>query len=168
VVQTQIRRASGDEIGAISAGLGDRNVAQHVQRLEHQEQGHSVYLIAWRSAFPVGHVEVRWPSWPERSVPEFTLRYGCAWVEDVAVQSSYRGRGIGKALMEAVEHEASLQGQARVWLAVGLDEGYATARRLYGSLGYLYLPHGAFLESSATPGGGTWKDWLVAMLKELR
>ncbi|MCB2113066.1 MAG: GNAT family N-acetyltransferase [Parvularculaceae bacterium] len=54
---------------------------------------------------------------------------GYCYLEDLFVDSSVRGAGIGRALIEAVYEEAERRGLSRVYWHT--EEGNATARRLY-------------------------------------
>jgi GNAT superfamily N-acetyltransferase len=56
-----------------------------------------------------------------------------AWVDDVIVQVDYRGRGIGKWLMESILAHPDLQGLHR-WALVTRD-----AHRLYSQVGFSAL-----------------------------
>jgi GNAT superfamily N-acetyltransferase len=98
---------------------------------------------------PVGHVLVRWPTWPERpGAVEWQARYGCCFIEDLWVQPDHRNHGIGRALMAAAESRCVTQGTSSVGLHVGLDEGYQAALHIYSSTGYEDPGHGVFIESS--------------------
>jgi GNAT superfamily N-acetyltransferase len=152
---------------AIMSGIPERTSEQHADRYESQEQGHGLYLVAWVLGAPVGHVMLKWPWWPERPVSEVTARYGCSWVEDLAVRPQYRNRGVARALMQCLEELTRAHGLDRVGLDVGVDDGYAAARHLYSSLGYRDVGHGAFLESAALLGGGVWVDWVMTLIKDL-
>lgn len=55
-------------------------------------------------------------------------------IHDMAVLPEARGRGVGKALMLAVEAEARARGACKITLEV--LSGNATAKGLYASLGY--------------------------------
>jgi ribosomal protein S18 acetylase RimI-like enzyme len=55
-------------------------------------------------------------------------------VHDIAVASAHRGRGIGKALLQAVEAEARARGACKVTLEV--LSGNERAKALYVALGY--------------------------------
>ncbi|MBO0749979.1 MAG: GNAT family N-acetyltransferase [Porphyrobacter sp.] len=55
-------------------------------------------------------------------------------VHDMTVLAELRGRGIGRALLQAVEAEARRRGACKVTLEV--LSGNETAKRLYASLGY--------------------------------
>jgi ribosomal protein S18 acetylase RimI-like enzyme len=78
--------------------------------------------------------------------------HGHGYVDDetpelaLAVAAGYRGRGVGRALMDAIHERARRAGLARVALSVEPDN---YAKRLYESLGYVdYEPgdgHGRML-----------------------
>lgn len=55
-------------------------------------------------------------------------------IHDMAVAPGHRGRGIGNALMRAVEAEAQRRGACKITLEV--LEGNDSAKRLYAALGY--------------------------------
>lgn len=55
-------------------------------------------------------------------------------IHDVAVKPGVRGKGIGRALMQAVEHEARARGACKITLEV--LGGNERAKALYAALGY--------------------------------
>lgn len=55
-------------------------------------------------------------------------------VHDVGVLPEYRGRGVGRALLAAIEEEAEQRGACKVTLEV--LEGNRPAKQLYADLGY--------------------------------
>ncbi len=61
-------------------------------------------------------------------------RAGEAWIYDIQVNPEHRGKGYGRALLEAAEQEAARHGSQAIGLNVfGTN---AVARRLYESSGY--------------------------------
>jgi len=52
----------------------------------------------------------------------------------------YRGRGVGRAILEHLLAEARARGYARVSLETGSHEPFAPARRLYQANGFLECP----------------------------
>lgn len=160
---TQIRAAAWDELDAISEGLPQRPKPLHAQRIFQQSMGHNLYLFAWKADTPVGHVMVKWPTWPEGpGAVEWQARYGCCFIEDLWVLPDMRNLGIGRALMVSAESRCLSQNTSRAGLHVGLDDGYKAALHLYYSTGYRDLGHGPFIESS--PGA---VEPVIFLLKEL-
>ncbi len=83
----------------------------------------------------------------DRRIDELIEFRGLALVDDLWVEPSDRRRGVGRALMLALEAEARSDGIDGVGLDTGLDEGYAAARRLYADLGYVQVT-GPFVVSA--------------------
>jgi len=65
-------------------------------------------------------------------------------------------RGIGTALVGAVEDEAARRGMRRVWLDVGVEN--PDARRLYERLGYAVEGETVTLRYSVPNPDGSWRD----------
>ena len=70
-------------------------------------------------------------------------------VHDIAVRPEHRGRGVGKALLSAVEAEAKARGACKITLEV--LSGNEPAKALYGSLGYANY--------ALDPAAGTAQFW---------
>lgn len=111
------------------------------QYLAEQASGiRTCWVANLQSAF-AGYVSVNWtPSYPffaERKIPE---------IQDLNVLPSFRGKGIGTALLDIAEAEivrlSDLAG-----MSVGLHPGYNAAQKLYGLR--RYIPDGC---------GITYKD----------
>ena len=92
----------------------------------------SVVLLAWRADAAVGFVQL-YPSFASLSLAP-------SWIlNDLFVEPSSRGRGVARALMEAVRQLARESGAAEVLLQTARDN--AEARALYQSLGYRLDEH---------------------------
>ena len=70
-------------------------------------------------------------------------------VHDLGVKAEYRGRGVGRALLGAIESEARRRGACKVTLEV--LSGNAPAKALYAALG--------FATYALDPGSGTAQFW---------
>ena len=144
-----IKAASLDQLDAVCEGLPERPRTLHSERIVQQNQGNGLYLLAWIDKLPLGHVLVKWPTWPERPwAVEWQARYGCSFIEDLWVHPDNRNRGIGRALMGAAESHCLDYGSSSVGLHVGLDEGYQAARHIYTATAYRDPGHGIFIESA--------------------
>jgi GNAT superfamily N-acetyltransferase len=143
-------------------------MALHRERLELQELGESVYLIAWRGGKAIGQVFVGWSS---RDVVHWIERRMEPWIRDLWVIPKHRRHGAGRALMDRAEQEVLARGFESLWFDTGVDDGYAAARALYESMGYRRAS-GDFVISARIPAGQDsdrpWVDIVVQMSKSLR
>ena len=138
-----------DELERISRALRHRSSLQHGERVARQDRGAFTYLVAWDRDEPVGHVGIDWPNDRE---PELGLEFGPhAMVHDLEVLPRRRNEGIGRALMVELEDQVRERGLPAIMLTTGIDDGYAAARHLYRSLGYVEIPGTLHVESSRLP-----------------
>jgi GNAT superfamily N-acetyltransferase len=90
----------------------------------------SCWVANLHSAF-AGYVTVNWkpsyPSFAEQNISE---------IQDLNVLPSFRGRGIGTALLDHAEAQIALVSDV-VGIGVGLHPGYNAAQKLYGQRGYI-------------------------------
>jgi len=115
------------EPGATHFSLGDGQVAA----------GDGAFLVAYIDDVPVGCGAVR------------RLDATTAEIKRMYVDPSVRGRGIGRALVEALEREARLVGVTTIVLETGTR--LASAIKLYVATGYARIPlFGEYLSSPNT------------------
>jgi len=115
------------EPGATHFSLSDAQVAA----------GEGAFVIAYLDDVAVGCGAVR------------RLDEGTAELKRMYVDSSVRGRGIGRALVEALEREARLLGVTRLVLETGTR--LAPAIKMYEAMGYVRIPlFGEYLSSRET------------------
>jgi GNAT superfamily N-acetyltransferase len=103
----------------------------YARYLAEQEAGEREVRVAWLSDAFAGYVTLNWhPSYAglaSAGVPE---------VQDLNVLPSWRRRGVGAALLDAVERIAATRGKV-VGLCVGVHADYGAAQRLYARRGYI-------------------------------
>ena len=164
----EVRELRRDELDLVSAVLTNRSRHRHRERLERQEQGVFTYLIAWNAERPIGHVGI---DWPDDRRPEHELEWGeRAVVHDLEVVPSERDRGVGRALMIQLETRVRAHGLGGIGLSTGLDDGYAAARHLYTSLGYVERQATIHIESGRSPSdppGVAFIEILIVWCKSL-
>lgn len=100
----------------------------HQIRLDQQERGEAVYLMAGLDGVPVGHLLLKWPESSASAFPSWPT------LSDIAVHPMRQSRGIGSQLMEHAERLVAQHGYRRVGLSVALDN--VRARALYERRGY--------------------------------
>jgi ribosomal protein S18 acetylase RimI-like enzyme len=110
---------------------------------EYLEEPDSFLLVAVRDEAIVGYVMVHGQEWDEvwNTAPRF------AEIETLSVAEGERGKGIGSALLDAVEAELELLGIDDV--VIGVDSVNEAARLLYERRGFtvgFHLMHGRLSE----------------------
>jgi putative acetyltransferase len=119
--------ATFPEPGATHFSLSDGQIAT----------GDGAFLIAYIDNVAVGCGAVR------------RLDESTGEVKRMYVEPSVRGRGIGRALVEALEHEARQLGVTRIVLETGTR--LAPAIKMYEAMGYVRIPlFGEYLSSPNT------------------
>lgn len=115
-------------------------------RLADAQSGRCVLLAAWSGSEPVAHGYL-WdcaePESPQHLTAIDAVRThlaGVPLIQSLYVASGHRRRGIGRAMVEAIEQAARDRGHAKV--ALGADPGDVPAFRLYQGLGYREWLHG--------------------------
>jgi GNAT superfamily N-acetyltransferase len=96
-----------------------------LSRLRQPAEEHSMYLVAWEDARPIGHAHIAWTG----------THLGFPEIQDVFVLPEERRRGIATQLTHAAEEEARARGWNSISLSVS-QEGNPAARLLYAKLGY--------------------------------
>jgi len=135
----EIRPITAGDLSRIERKL-PRYPGKHRERLDAQRRGECLYLIAWSGSDPVGHLNLRLRG---RKLSDRARRAGAAQVEDLAVASEHRRRGIGTQLMRRAEAEAAAR---RInALGLGVDVHNVPARRLYAKEGYEETGFGEFV-----------------------
>ncbi|MGW8489498.1 GNAT family N-acetyltransferase [Streptomyces sp. NPDC055886] len=106
---------------------------RHAARFDRQEQGLSTFLTAWADDVPVGTAQILWQGC---AAPEVQARFpGCPELNGLGIwPPALRSRGIGTALIRAVEDQVRAAGHALIGL--GVDDDNSRAAALYLRIGY--------------------------------
>jgi ribosomal protein S18 acetylase RimI-like enzyme len=136
-----IKPLAADDVALVEQALA-RYPGKHRERLEGQNRGECVYLIAWLAGEPVGHLNLRLRG---RKLPDRARKLRAAQIEDLRVAAPYRRRGIATTLMRRAHEEAAARGFRTIGLGVDIDN--VPARRLYRREGYGESGLGRFLVS---------------------
>jgi GNAT superfamily N-acetyltransferase len=140
-----IRPGSAADLAALVAALEERHWFS--ERLDRQQQGGGVVLVAWLDGRPVGDVYLDCEPAKEPEVRRHLP--GVPVLDHLEVLGPLWGRGMGTALIRAAEDTARQLGYE--WLALGVGLENFRARRLYERLGYADWGHGAVV--------GTWVEY---------
>jgi ribosomal protein S18 acetylase RimI-like enzyme len=125
-----IRPIAAGDIPLIDTLMPRRMPGTHRERMEKQERGEALYLVAWLDVRPVGHLLLRWDG--SASSPGASTTWPT--FSDISVPADLRSRGIGSQLMEHAERLVAQRGYRQVGLSVALDN--PRARALYERRGY--------------------------------
>jgi ribosomal protein S18 acetylase RimI-like enzyme len=136
MTEPYVRSARSADLEPFAAALGDREFL--IDRLSRQRKDRGVLFVAWLRYVPAGDVYL----WLEEA-EELPIRRhlpGVALLTHLQVHDELRNRGVGRALVAAVERHLRENGRERVALAVRTDN--PAAARLYSRLGYRDWGHG--------------------------
>ncbi len=106
-------------------------IEKYEMRLRHQAEGKSIALAAEYYGQIAGYINI----YPDSEWGAFANQ-GLAEIVDFGVLVKYRRCGIGSRLMDVAEQIAG-QYSDRVYLGVGLHNGYGSAQRMYVKRGYI-------------------------------
>jgi len=167
-MQVVIRALEPSELAAVEQALTDGPFDKHRERLQRQQRGEVVYLIAWSSGLPVGHALLKWGGATEPYLLSH-FQGTCPDVEDLLVAKALRSQGIGTQLLAAAETLVADRGYTRIGL--GVDVRNPRARALYERLGYLDAGLGvhreeySYVDSQGRTQG--WDEILAYLVKPL-
>ncbi len=91
-------------------------------------------------------------------------------INDILIDSHYQKKGLGKALIRALEKIAKKMGHSKIGLAVGLYHSYGKAQRLYSKMGYVPDGSGITYKNKAVVPGSSYAvddDLLLWLTKSL-
>jgi len=142
-----IRVATRHDLEALVAAFGQRML--FTDRIGRTRQQAGELLIAWVGDVPVGDVYL----WCEAlEEPELRAHFpGVPLLNHLEVAGDWRGRGVGTALVRAVEQAAARRGHQRLLLGVAPEN--ARAKGLYGRLGYADWGGGTIVSRWTEPDG---------------
>jgi len=136
------------EIAAAFAALGwNKPASQYWNYLDQQTKNERMVLVARMDGVFSGYVTLLF----ESHHGEFEA-IGAPEIADFNVLPAYRNRGIGSALMDAIEEEAQSKNSI-VGIAVGLTADYGAAQRMYVKRGYIPTGAGLFADGKAPSYG---------------
>jgi GNAT superfamily N-acetyltransferase len=144
-VKVDVDRLTASDVPRLQAAMPSWNAHEYRDRVAYQSRGLAVQLVAWSGDDPLGRAMLVLPGHPEWSPSAF--RETCPEIRDLAVAPQARRRGVGSALIDALEREAIEAGFDRIGLMVGLDDDYAAARAVYERRGYRFA-HGPFISAA--------------------
>ena len=163
----RVRPIREEDLAAVSAALSAAPYRSHTDDLDWQCTGAITDLIAWQGTAPVGSGFIHWSGPRDAAVAE--LVPGCPEIFRLEVLASHRSKGIGAALVRALEALARARGFDQVGLGVGTANH--RARALYERLGYRVVSDSAYVDRSEYPDAHgqrcTAEEPCVFMVKDL-
>ena len=128
VAPTLIRPISEDDLPAVAATLTPAPNRTHRDDLNWHRSGIVTHLIAWQASMPVGAGFMHWTS--PRHAAIAALLPGCPEIFRLEALAPYRSRGIGTALLEALESLARERADARALVWASAPPTTATRHRV--------------------------------------
>lgn len=142
-----IRPISREDLPAVRAGLPAAPYRTHLDDLDWQHTGAVTELVAWQASTPVGSGFIHWPGPRDASIARRMPT--CPEIFRLEVVETHRSKGVGTALIRALEALARARGFVRVGLGVGT--GNRRARLLYERLGYRAVKAAAYVDRCEYP-----------------
>lgn len=163
-----VRAIRRSEVNVVAEKLNPaRNFATHRSRLQLQEDGVLLYLIAWIGEAPVGHGMLLWQG--PTGTPKQHIGAPYPYVEDLWVRNDLRSKGIGARILAEINLLVISHGYEAVSLSVGVDNRRAI--KLYERMGFEATRVPRFILSGmvAMANGETqfWSEKCQYMLKSL-
>lgn len=165
-MELEVRPCSRSDLRTLEGkGVAPRELGLVESRYAWQKLGDAVQLLAWIEGEYVGRATL-------------LMRSKYSSVQDLigeipevnALEASLRGRGVGTALLDEAERQATQFGATAIGLAV--EPSNASAIRLYAHRGFVEWQHGTVVDSwnEVDEGGklvATHDDICTYMTKEL-
>ena len=165
----EIRPLALPELGLVEAhiNLDWAAAGKHRARLERQDRGEVLYLIACQGATPSGHVLLEWGG--TEDLPIRSRLLDCPNLEDLFVMPEFRNLGTGSLLLDAAIAAVQEAGYTQLGLGVVVDN--PGAMRLYQRKGFQdsglgeYTTGGRYLDREGTLQ--TWQETCTYWIKLL-
>jgi GNAT superfamily N-acetyltransferase len=165
MTEPHVSRARAADLFSFAAALGDSGFFK--DRLMRQRNDQGVLFFAWLGTNPAGAVYLWLEEAEEPPIQEHLP--GVALLTHLQVHQDLRRRGVGTALVDAVEQHLIGKGHERVALAVRTDNPAAAG--FYTSLGYEDWGHDEVTCYARTtlPDGSVLKEpeCCLVMIKDL-
>jgi GNAT superfamily N-acetyltransferase len=154
MTELYIRSACSTDLEPFAAVFRDHGY--FTDRFARQQDGRGVLFLAWLDYRPAGNVYLWLDEAEERPIREQLP--GVALLTHLQVRDELRNRGVGQALVAAVEQRLAETGHDRIALAVVTDNH--DAARLYDRLGYRDWGHGEVIcyAQRRLSGGGILEE----------
>ncbi|MDA1192475.1 MAG: GNAT family N-acetyltransferase [Candidatus Poribacteria bacterium] len=156
-IRVRVRAATEADLDAMEWAGGYESRATHEDRLDDQETGSALYLVACVNDHPVGYAMLRWAGRP--TAPDYPD------IEDMGVFPALRGYGIGTALIEACERVARERGHSRIGLAVNPTRN-SSARALYERIGFRFSGTSPYHDTTRRIADPNGDHLVMEMVKE--
>lgn len=135
-----VKPAEKRDLEVLNARLRSPILNFHEEKINLQEKGEVVWLIAWIGKEPVGQVLIRWQGATDEPVRQHEERY--PYLQNLAVKINYQRKGIGTQIVFAAEKIVKNKGYKKVGMAVGVEN--EIAQKLYNKLGYKSWDNGTY------------------------
>lgn len=163
-----VRAATRKDLLLLERHLAGGPPEKHADRLERQQRGEVVYLVAWHEDVPIGHALLKWQGAAEDYIAAM-FQGTCPDVEDLYVTEVCRSQGVGTQILREAARLVAERGFRNIGL--GVDVNNPRAQALYRRLGFQdsgLEPHYERYEYVDREGHSTfWEETCLYLVKPL-
>jgi GNAT superfamily N-acetyltransferase len=129
-----------NELEIINKHLPKKIFSYHLNKLEDQEKGNSLWLIIWEDNIPVGHAQVVWAGSLRENIQQIVHK--TPQLNSLYIDKQYRKKGLATLLIQKIEDLARQRGYSKLGLSVDIKN--KPAINLYSKLGFKDWERGCF------------------------
>ena len=140
VATIKISPLSREELKIVNQFLPKKIFNYHLNKLEDQDKGNSLWLVLWKDGIPAAHAQVAWGGSLRPEVQEFI--HHTPQLNSLFVDPAHRNQKLATLLIQKIEELVRERGYQKLGLSVDIKNKPALS--LYSKLGFKDWERGSF------------------------